>query len=123
MECHISIGCIDLLVSSLSGLFTLCFRNAFLALEWLKSNVSPVFKKGSRSDPNYFRSIALTCTVCKIMESDIKDQLLSHLVNDIISKHQHAFIHNHSTATNLLGCTHLTLANLQTTHISTFPCF
>jgi ribonuclease P/MRP protein subunit RPP40 len=37
------------------------------------------------------------------MESIIKDQLVQYLVTKgLISKHQHAFIKNHSTATNLL---------------------
>jgi hypothetical protein len=39
------------------------------------------------------------------MESLIKDQLLQFLVNKgLISKHQHAFLKNHSTASNLLDC-------------------
>src|SRR5664279_1019988 len=41
------------------------------------------------------------------MESIIKDQILSYLLSKgLISKKQHAFIANHSTATNLLECTH-----------------
>jgi hypothetical protein len=37
------------------------------------------------------------------MESIIKDQLVQYLVTKgLISKHQHAFIKNHSTAANLL---------------------
>ena len=39
------------------------------------------------------------------MEVIIKDQLVQYLVDKgIINKHQHAFIRNHSTATNLLEC-------------------
>ena len=52
-----------------------------------------------------YRPIALTCVRCKLMESFIKDQLLSYLLfHKLISKHQHAFITNHSAATNLLEC-------------------
>jgi hypothetical protein len=37
------------------------------------------------------------------METIIKDQLVQYLVNNgLLNKHQHAFIKNHSTATNLL---------------------
>jgi len=41
------------------------------------------------------------------MESVIKDQLLSRLVSKgLINKHQHGFISEYSTITNLLECTH-----------------
>lgn len=66
-----------------------------------------MFKKGDRTDPNNYRPIALTCTMCKIMESVIKEQLLDYLLRkQLISRKQHAFITKHSTATNLLECTH-----------------
>jgi ribonuclease P/MRP protein subunit RPP40 len=39
------------------------------------------------------------------MESIIKDQIVEFLVGkELISKHQHAFLKNHSTASNLLDC-------------------
>ena len=45
--------------------------------------------------------------MCKLMESVIKDQLVSYLLSKgLISKQQHAFIKRHSTVTNLLECTH-----------------
>jgi ribonuclease P/MRP protein subunit RPP40 len=47
------------------------------------------------------------------MESIIKDQLVQFLVEKgLISKHQHAFIKNHSTCTNLLESTHDWLVSL-----------
>jgi hypothetical protein len=53
----------------------------------------------------YYRPIALTATMCKLMESVIKDQMASFLLdNGLISNHQHAFVKHHSTATNLLEC-------------------
>ena len=53
------------------------------------------------------------CTACKLMESVIKDQLLSYLLNNkLISRHQHAFISKHSTASNLIECVHDWLVSL-----------
>jgi hypothetical protein len=41
------------------------------------------------------------------MESVIKNQLVSHLLNNnLITKNQHAFLSNRSTITNLLECSH-----------------
>jgi ribonuclease P/MRP protein subunit RPP40 len=69
------------------------------------SYITPIFKKGNSADANNYRPIALTATMCKIMESIVKDQLVSFLVDKgLLSKQQHAFIKNHSTASNLLEC-------------------
>lgn len=66
---------------------------------------TPIFKKGKACDPNNYRPISLAGTMRKLMESAIKDQLTRYLVRkDIINKHQHAFMENHSTANNLLDC-------------------
>ena len=99
--------CCDQLCLPLSFLFQLSFHNSYLPPVWLMAYVTPVFKKGDRTDPNNYRPIALTCTICKIMESVIKDQLLNYLKSkNLISEKQHAFISKHSTATNLLESTH-----------------
>ena len=36
--------------------------------DWNKANVSPIFKKGDKSDPANYRLISLTCVLCKVME-------------------------------------------------------
>jgi len=74
---------------------------------WLHAFITPIFKKGDPTDPHNYRSITLTCTLCKIMEAIIKDQILDFLLwKNIISKHQHEFLRKHSTTTNLLESTH-----------------
>jgi len=61
---------------------------------------SSVQKSDSSAVANY-RPISLTCTLCKLTESVIKDQLLSRFVSKcLINKHQHGFISKHSTITN-----------------------
>ena len=65
--------------------------------------VKPVFKKGNALDPNNYRPISLTCVICKMFESIIKNQLLLYLEGgSIISRAQHGFLSKHSTTTNLL---------------------
>jgi hypothetical protein len=77
-----------------------------LPLIWLKAFIRPIFKKDDNTDPSYYRPIALTCTLCKIMESVIKDHLLDFLLkNNLISKDQYGFMRKHSTASNLRECT------------------
>lgn len=99
--------CSSAIVYPLSLLFTLSFNNSFIPPEWHHSYVTPIYKKGDKTDPSNYRPISLTCTICKLMESVIKEQMMSYLLeNNIITKHQHAFITNCSTASNLLECTH-----------------
>ena len=105
--------CINVLSRPLSLLFSHCFSCSYLPPIWLTGNIVPIFKKGDRTDANNYRPIALTCTACKLMESVIKDQLLSYLLNNkLISRHQHAFISKHSTASNLIECVHDWLVSL-----------
>ena len=95
------------LCQPLSYLFQSCFNAGFMPPEWSQAHITPIFKKGNPSDPLNYRPIALTCTMCKLMELIIKDQLLSYLLGKhLISRHQHAFIIKHSTTTNLLESLH-----------------
>jgi hypothetical protein len=99
------INCCDELCYPLSLLFTLSFENSILPDVWLISFVTPIFKKGNPADANNYRPIALTATMCKLMESVIKEQMVQFLVDKgRINKRQHAFIKHHSTASNLLEC-------------------
>jgi len=88
----------------------LFFRSHFESCKvpdiWKTAVVTPVFTKGLVSDVNNYRPISLTCTCCKIMESVIKRQVLKYLLHrNLISKHQHDFLSNHSTCTQLIECT------------------
>ena len=99
------INCCDELCYPLSLLFTFSFENSILPAVWLTSFITPIFKKGNPADANNYRPIALTATMCKLMEFVIKDQMVQFLVDKgHISKRQHAFIKHHSTASNLLEC-------------------
>ena len=109
--------CTAQLCKPLADLFSLSFNCGYLPEDWLRSYITPIFKKGVTSDPNNYRPIALTATMCKVMESIIKDQLLHYLTSKgLISKKQHAFIKTHSTATNLLECTHDWFISLNLRH-------
>ena len=74
---------------------------------WKEAEVIPIFKKGARSDPNNYRPVSLTATCCKIMETVIRDSLLSYLENNnLISDNQHGFRPNRSCVTQLLEVIH-----------------
>jgi len=90
-------------------LFQFFLNEGFVPNIWRKAYITSIFKKGDSTLPSNYRPISLTCCICKIMKSFIKDQLVTYFYSTgLISKHQHAFIKKHSTVTiyNLLECTH-----------------
>ena len=107
--------------------FRIVFNGSYLPEDWLRYHITPIFKKGTASDPNNYRPVALTATMCillcKVMESVIKDQLLQYLTSrGLMSNKQHTFIKNHSTATNLLKCTHDWFLSLNSRHATDIVC-
>ena len=71
--------------------------------DWKLSNVTSIFKKGDKTAPSNYRPISLTCLICRILESILRDHILSHLQEyNLIRKSQHGFLPHRSCLTNLL---------------------
>ena len=71
--------------------------------DWRTANVTPIHKKGDKTDPSNYRPVSLTSQVCKVMESIVRRHLMTHLVrNNILSDKQHGFREGRSCLTNLL---------------------
>ncbi|MCP4267589.1 MAG: reverse transcriptase family protein, partial [Candidatus Brocadiaceae bacterium] len=71
--------------------------------EWKLANVTPIFKKGCKSQPGNYRPISLTSVVCKLMETIIRDKIVKHLeTNKLLNDTQHGFHNKRSCLTNLL---------------------
>lgn len=89
----------------LSVIFNVSLQFGDLPPLWKCAAVTPVFKKGSPSDPANYRPISLTCIACKLLESVIKDHIMRYMLEKkIISSHQHGFLSRKSTTTQLLEC-------------------
>ena len=72
--------------------------------DWKLANISAIFKKGDKSLPSNYRPVSLTCVICKVMESIVRDSLMQHLVNNnLISLKQFGFIKGRSTTLQLLN--------------------
>jgi len=70
-------------------MFNLSIQISELPDTWRVVSVTPIFKKGSPSDPANYRPISLTCVACKLLETGIKTSLLNHLLrNNVISSSQ-----------------------------------
>ena len=71
--------------------------------EWKCANVTPIHKKGDRTEPSNYRPVSLTSQVCKVLESIIRDRIVEHLnKNNLLNDAQHGFREGRSCLTNLL---------------------
>jgi hypothetical protein len=71
--------------------------------DWRQANVTPIYKKGSKADPANYRPVSLTSICCKMFESILRDEIVSHMwENDLIEESQHGFVKGRSCATNLI---------------------
>ena len=74
-----------------------------IPVDWKDAGVTPLFKKGKRSESQNYRPVSLTSIPCKVLESIIKDGVLAHLEKfDLIKDTQHGFLSGRSCLTNLL---------------------
>lgn len=74
-----------------TGIFPTCLKIA---------TVTPVFKKGSKSDRKNYRPISVLPYFSKVFETTIKNRLLEHLQqNNLISEKQYGFLKFRSTCT------------------------
>jgi Reverse transcriptase (RNA-dependent DNA polymerase)/Endonuclease-reverse transcriptase len=87
----------------LATLFNRSMDENYIPRDWKSAIVTPIFKKGSRSDPGNYRPVSLTSVPCKLLESIIKDEMTRHLeTNSLIRDSQHGFMTGRSCATNII---------------------
>ena len=88
-----------LIAPSLSHVFNLSLYQGVLPDDFKFARITPVFKnKGNLSDVSNYRPISVISHISKILESLVKKQLLSHLINGKhLSSNQFAYIKGRST--------------------------
>ncbi len=70
---------------------------------WKTSLVSPLFKEGSRNDPNNYRPISLLSLISKLLERIVHDQIYSYYRQvDFFCDNQLGFRKGHSTSSCLI---------------------
>ena len=77
--------------------------------------MSPIFKKGDKSDPANYRPISLTCVLWKVLEHIIASNLTKHLANsNILFELQQGFREKRSCETQLVMLVDKIVKNMQT---------
>ena len=73
--------CASVLSSPLCFFFNKSFSTGKLPHLWKLANITPLFKKGSKTDRNNYRRISLTSIMCKIAEKIVKSRLHGGPIN------------------------------------------
>ena len=87
----------------LQVIFQVSINQGKLPNIWKDANVSPVFKKGDKSEPSNYRPISLTCILCKVLEHIVASSLSKHFTDlNILYELQHGFRERRSCETQLI---------------------
>ena len=97
--------CASQLAPSICLLFNKSVQSGVLPDEWLKANVVPVHKGGSRDDARNYRPVSLLSVVSKVAERCIFNRINPSLQGQLHDS-QHGFTSGRSTATQLVDFTH-----------------
>ena len=97
--------CAQDLSTSLCTLFNLSLRQGKYPSEWKVANISPVFKKSSRSLVCNYRPVSLLSIISKLCERCVLKKLLPKRIHHLSSM-QHGFVQGRSCVTQLLSVVH-----------------
>jgi len=94
----------DVICVPLAIIYRKSLQSGTLPESWRIGHVVPIHKSGSQHNVANYRPISLTSVTCKVLESLIRDHILTHLLNNnLLSPHQHGFIPNRSCNTQLVS--------------------
>ena len=87
----------------LSILFNKSLEEGKLPRDWKRADVIAIYKKGTKSVSGNYRPVSLTCVICKVLESIIRDVMIDHMsLYKLYSDCQHGFRKGRSCITQLL---------------------
>ena len=100
---HLLRACSSSVVLPLYFLFNKSLNSMTVPVQWKTSNIIPIFKKGSHSDPLNYRPISLTSVSSKSMERVLAAGIHQYLdENNILSEAQFGFRSGRSVQDQLL---------------------
>ena len=103
--------------TELAPIFTSLFKSSYNRSEipdvWKTAWISPIFKKGSKSNPANYRPVSLTSVACKLLEHILCTHIRNHLDrHGILCPNQHGFRKRLSCESQLIVTAHDLLMKL-----------
>ena len=99
---HVLKQCADILCTPLKDIFATSLRTGDVPQDWRRANISPIYKKGSKTNPLNYRPVSLTSIASKVVEKMVTASLVQHLTdNGLITQTQHGFCNKGSCPTNM----------------------
>jgi hypothetical protein len=93
----------DEICEPLSIIFNTSLRTGVVPQDWKSANITAIYKKGSKKIAGNYRPISLTCIVCKLMETLVRNSLVEYMKkNNLFSNQQYGFISGRSTVLQLI---------------------
>lgn len=97
-------NCSTSFVPNLTQIFRTSLDTGILPRQWKESIIIPLHKKGDKSDPNNYRPISLTSTICRVLERIILYNITAFLNSkNFFSNSQFGFLKKRSTVTQLIS--------------------
>ena len=91
------------LAKPITFLFNKSLSESELPNDWKRAQVSAIFKKGVKTDPNNYRSVSLTSILCKVLEGIIRDSIQNFFDDlNLYTNCQHGFRRKRSCISQLL---------------------
>ena len=95
----------DLIAYPLSVLYQKSLNESLVPSQWLQAMVTAIHKTRPKNSYENYRPISITSIIGKLMESIIRDKIVSHMErNNLFSETQHGFVPSRNCITNLLIC-------------------
>ena len=80
---------VEQICTPLAKVFNLSLEEGIVPPKWKEANITPLFKKGSRNQPE--KLVSLTSVLCKVLETLIRDHVVEFLVkHKLINTSQHS---------------------------------
>ena len=103
-----------IIAPSLTAIFSKSILAGIYPSEWKTAKVTPVFKKGIKSEPNNYRPISVIPIVSKVFQKIVYNQLYHYRnENKLLLSCQSGFRSLHSTLTALLETTNDWSVNIE----------
>ena len=99
--------CAGTLAPSLSDIFNASLASGMLPHNWKLADITPLHKKGAKSDRKNYRPVSLTSVVCKVCEMIVRQQLVQFWIsNEVFIPEQFGFLKGKSCLSQLLSSFH-----------------